>query len=274
MANDLVEKIRNAVASLDHGKDEDWTAAGLPNVARVKEIVGDPSVTRADINAACPGVERKAEPQADGAALNILDEEGSIDEATMDAVAAAQTAVPVTPPGPASDAEMKATDATDKPDMTRGQFLMRGHLMAVIMGLPKPMRIVADATMLDDMAAFVATMGELEDQMIAVEMIKSIAETNKGEIPSGRYKERVEVAMAVVRGEIDHVQTVKTSADDREAAAARLRALTGEGAAPPPGYVPPSALAEQEAGLTAGADSDQVAAHARLYGGNPGSSTG
>jgi hypothetical protein len=41
-------KILEALGALDHGKDEDWTAAGLPAVDSVRALVGD-DVTRSDI---------------------------------------------------------------------------------------------------------------------------------------------------------------------------------------------------------------------------------
>lgn len=49
--------IKNAVLKLDAGDADHWTAAGLPSVSAVAEMLGEP-VTRAEIAEAIPGYDR------------------------------------------------------------------------------------------------------------------------------------------------------------------------------------------------------------------------
>lgn len=51
-------KIIEVVQNLDQSDDDHWTESGEPAVLAVKEICGF-SVSRADIKALCPGVERQ-----------------------------------------------------------------------------------------------------------------------------------------------------------------------------------------------------------------------
>ena len=55
----LNEKIKDALSLLDHTNDEHWTAAGLPEVRVVKDLVGE-SVSRADIEAVAPELRRNS----------------------------------------------------------------------------------------------------------------------------------------------------------------------------------------------------------------------
>lgn len=51
-------KIISAVQNLDHSDDDHWTEGGDPAVAAVKDICGF-KVSRAEVKALCPGVERE-----------------------------------------------------------------------------------------------------------------------------------------------------------------------------------------------------------------------
>jgi hypothetical protein len=265
--DNLVENIRNAVGKLDTALDTDWTQAGLPSVDRVRELAGDPSITRPDIEAACP---KSIRISASEAAENAKEEQAA-DAAPASEAGDTQEQAGEDEPAqtPAPDSKADQEDAPEGPeagedvgesDMSVGDFMVRGMLMSVIMRLPAPMRIMADVVMLDDMADFVASFPMHEERMVAVEMIRSISETKQQEIPSKQYKPRVLAAMDVVRGDLDHVRTGIVPADDRNAAAARLARITGQGTAPVPGAAMSSALI--------GATDDQAAAHARLFGGS------
>jgi hypothetical protein len=60
---------REALLKLDHKNDEHWTDAGLPSVAAVREIAGVETITRADITALAPQLNREeAKKVAEGAA--------------------------------------------------------------------------------------------------------------------------------------------------------------------------------------------------------------
>jgi len=50
--------IEQALASLDATDDAQWTAAGLPRLEVVRELTGDASLSREDIEAAAPGFSR------------------------------------------------------------------------------------------------------------------------------------------------------------------------------------------------------------------------
>lgn len=52
------EKLKTALASLDHAKDEHWTDGGKPLIAAVEGFLGEGGVSRAAIEAAAPGLKR------------------------------------------------------------------------------------------------------------------------------------------------------------------------------------------------------------------------
>lgn len=51
--------LEEALASLDHDNDEHWTKAGAPLVKAVEKLMGDTSITAADINEAAPDLKRE-----------------------------------------------------------------------------------------------------------------------------------------------------------------------------------------------------------------------
>lgn len=55
-------QIKQALAQLDPTNDSDWTSDGKPRMERVRELVGDDSVTRVQVEAAVPGFSRAPEP--------------------------------------------------------------------------------------------------------------------------------------------------------------------------------------------------------------------
>lgn len=59
-------EIKEALEQLDHNKDDQWTGDGLPLVSVVSELVGDKSLTRAQITAADPSfIRKKDEAESD-----------------------------------------------------------------------------------------------------------------------------------------------------------------------------------------------------------------
>ncbi len=57
--SDRNETIKAALAKLDVSKDTDWTDAGLPAMARVKELAGLDDLTREEVGKAHPGFHRQ-----------------------------------------------------------------------------------------------------------------------------------------------------------------------------------------------------------------------
>lgn len=55
-------KITDALKQLDAGNDEHWTEGKAPAMAAVKDLAGDPSLTRADVDAAAEGFTRDTAP--------------------------------------------------------------------------------------------------------------------------------------------------------------------------------------------------------------------
>ena len=53
-----VDDIKTAANLLDGADDDDWTAGGLPDLARIRDLTGDSTLTRKDINAATDGAKR------------------------------------------------------------------------------------------------------------------------------------------------------------------------------------------------------------------------
>lgn len=54
----MTQKIKNALGELDTKSDDDWTAGGLPSMDRMKALVGDENLTRAQVSDAAPGFNR------------------------------------------------------------------------------------------------------------------------------------------------------------------------------------------------------------------------
>jgi len=54
-----MDRIRVALAKLDHGKDADWTTEGLPKVKVVARKARLKDITRRDIDKAAPGLQRE-----------------------------------------------------------------------------------------------------------------------------------------------------------------------------------------------------------------------
>lgn len=54
----MADKIKAALAKLDRDSDDDWTAGGLPVLSRMKELTGNPNLTREEISAADPAFTR------------------------------------------------------------------------------------------------------------------------------------------------------------------------------------------------------------------------
>lgn len=53
------QKLLRAVMSLDHGVDADWTKGGKPALPAVERALGYGGVTRAQVEAVCPGLVRR-----------------------------------------------------------------------------------------------------------------------------------------------------------------------------------------------------------------------
>ena len=64
--------IKAALAQMDHKKDEQWTKAGLPVMAFIEAIIGDESITRAEVTAAFPGFCQDVQPLKNMNANSIL----------------------------------------------------------------------------------------------------------------------------------------------------------------------------------------------------------
>lgn len=58
MAKATSDQIKEALQKLDSGNDAHWTDDGLPQIAAVRDLTGDQTVKRGDINSALPGFSR------------------------------------------------------------------------------------------------------------------------------------------------------------------------------------------------------------------------
>lgn len=56
--NARLDRIKEAVTALDHTNDDHWTGTGLPRVDVISTAVGDPTVSRRDVEQAAPGFTR------------------------------------------------------------------------------------------------------------------------------------------------------------------------------------------------------------------------
>lgn len=269
---DIEVKIRAALSGLDPAKAEDWTEQGLPNVARVRDLAGDQSILRADISKAAPDFNRETaghgaqEPAASGETAA---------EAPVKAVEKPKDA-PDPEPAPAPDAkadtEDHAEEESDDPETVtvREDFSARGLLMAMLLRLPAPLRVMADSAMLDGLMEYVGKFETFEERQVAVEMLRSLAESGQQElIPSGQYRDVIDKAMDAVHGRGRGI----ASSDDRHGsieAAARFRKLTGYSSPKsqrPDGDVVPTRTrpASEPVPVDEAGSTEQNAARNRLY---------
>lgn len=55
------ELIRATLAQLDNANDEHWTKSGLPDMKAIEALMGDKSITRAEVETVTPNLKRKTE---------------------------------------------------------------------------------------------------------------------------------------------------------------------------------------------------------------------
>lgn len=104
-------------------------------------------------------------------------------------------------------------------------FQIRGFLMAIIIRLPKLMRIVSDSVKLDEMVLFVLGFTSYHERIVVVELIKAIGETNPAALASGSYKTEVQTALDVINGVAANRHAI-TDQDSQQSAFNRLQAVT------------------------------------------------
>lgn len=259
MANEFVEKIREAVALLEPANNDHWTQGGKPGVEIVRELTGDPSVTRADIDAACPDAKRDApqaastengegngtdatqEPQGGGApASQATDEtqqgnqnapaENSTDDgkgnsSDDEAGKTSEQDVQQPEPGTGSEPELEDIDAES--------VFLRGVCLAIILGLPDVYLTVGVAPLVDEMANYLESLDEGIERQVAIECIRSIARNRPTEIPAGAYKARINQGMGIVTGESAYMAgNMPTPADEQKAAFDRMNGVVKATPAP------------------------------------------
>lgn len=248
--NDFVNTLRATLDGMDHGNDALWTAAGLPSVDAVRSLAGDPSITRADIEAAKPGFVRKEdadaaqEPQPLPAAdAEATEREGRAGEETPvpDAEGDQEEDAPLDAGSGAMDEDIGAEAVA----MSLAEIQVRGLLMSVILRLPSNMRVASNGVMLNGMAQYLVKFDQFEERVVVVELMKAIAETTPQDIPSGHYRDRIDRAMHIVRGGAEDLSVDATPAEESHAAAQRLQNKLGRGGAPAPHQTMPSALDER-----------------------------
>jgi len=77
----MSEAIKKALLELDRNNDDNWTADGLPRLDVVKQIAGDPTVSREKINSILPGFTRTSDPeQPNPFEAKAVEGEGTQDE--------------------------------------------------------------------------------------------------------------------------------------------------------------------------------------------------
>lgn len=269
----IPEKIRAAVVEFDQTNDDQWTAAGLPDVAHMRTLTGDKSITRADISAALPNFARtvlgdaddgpeepaqSAAPTPEGAEANEAQGAAPSKPEGTEKDAAAGPAVADEDAGASRRLNMDDSETAQEPEWDVQAQLVRGLLMAAIMRLSQPQRALGERLMLEDMWKFVNGF-DPSLHLAVFEMIRSVVETKPNEIAPGQYKDRVLAAMEIVTGKtLGNVNPGIPYAEDQAAAARRLAAITGADD-------DERAAREAAHALKDGTD-EQNAAHARLYG--------
>ena len=272
MANEFIEQIREAVALLEPATPEHWTQGGKPSVGAVRELVGDPSVTRADIDAACPGARRDATAKAKtnisgggtDAAQEPQDGDQTAPEASDETQQGSQNAPTKNPadgdqgnssddeagktgeqdvrePGPGAGSEPRLEDADAE------SVFLRGVCLAIILGLPEVYLTVGVAPLVDEMADYLSGIESDLDRQVAIECIRSIARNRPTEIPAGAYKARISQGMQVVTGLREYMaKEMLTPAEEQAAAHARMSGVVTKQPTPD-NSEPPASDAQKEA---------------------------
>lgn len=265
MANEFVEKIREAVALLEPATPEHWTQGGKPSVETVRELTGDPSVTRADIDAACPDAKRDApakaetnngegdgtdaaqEPQGgDQTAPETSDEtqQGNADETAQASDDDGKGAEENAQEGETGESDIREPELSDDDADT---VLLRGVCLAIILGLPEVYLTVGVGPILDEMADYLGSIESDLDRQIAIECIRSIARNRPTEIPAGAYKARINQGMQVVTGVSGYMaKEMPTPAEEQKAAHDRMSGVVTQQPTPD-NTEPPASDAQKEA---------------------------
>lgn len=150
----------------------------------------------------------------------------------------------------------------DELQLERQTFQFRGMLMAILIKLPAALAYGSQGKSLDEMTAFVQEYETFEERYVAVELIKSIAESNINDIPSGGYKSKVQSAMQVIQGTADQVSDIRDPHSQKSAADRLNYSIAGM-------ELPPELermKQENELKSAQTGTAEQAAAHARLYG--------
>ncbi len=58
LSPELTEKVKAACSALEHGNDEHWTQDGKPSMKIIESLVGDPSISRGDVETISEGLRR------------------------------------------------------------------------------------------------------------------------------------------------------------------------------------------------------------------------
>ena len=264
MANEFAEQIREAVALLEPATPEHWTQGGRPSVGAVRELVGDPSVTRADIDAACPGAGRdataKAKTNVSGGGTDVAkkpqDGDQTAPETSDETQQGSQNASTKNPAdGNRRNSSDDAAGKTGEQDVREPELsdddadtvLLRGVCLAIILGLPDAYLTVGVAPLVDEMADYLGGIDSDLDRQVAIECIRSIARNRPAEIPAGAYKARIEQGMQVVTGLREYMaKEMLTPAEEQAAAHARMSGVVTKQPTPD-NSEPPASDAQKEA---------------------------
>lgn len=127
----MTDKIVAALKSLDVNNDQHWTTDGAPRIDTLKILVGNPGLSREDVNAALPGFSR-----ATAANFAATGESGVPPVVTDPAAQQAAGTAPATPVTPASEAGGDLENLPNLNDEPLAEDAVRERSPRGTLGLP------------------------------------------------------------------------------------------------------------------------------------------
>lgn len=121
----------------------------------------------------------------------------------------------------------KAEQNQDLDDDDYAHVVGRGIILGIILKMPANYRLGGEQTKLDEVDEFLRSIENGADRVVAVEIIKSLAESRPTELASPAYKDVVKRGLALVHGEAPETDPHADAANSPTAAFERMSRAAG-----------------------------------------------
>jgi hypothetical protein len=135
----------------------------------------------------------------------------------------------------------------------------RGIILGIILKMPESYRVAGEKPKLDEIDEFLQSIEAGADRVVAVEIIKSLAENRPTDLASPNYQAIVKRGLKIVRGEAPDNDPHADDANSPTAAFERMQRASAEGGSD--NYVPPQAMPAQ---APEGLEGEELEAYNRM----------